>query len=115
MGPLLAATILGELRGGSLPHSKAFAMLNGTAPVAASSGKVIRHRLNRRGNRRLNWALHMMAVNCLRFDEATKAYVARKTAEGMSKKEAIRCLKRHLSNVVFRQLSRDLEGAQVAA
>lgn len=88
----------------------AFAMLTGTAPIEASSGATKRHRLNRGGNRQLNYALHMMARARLRHDDDTKAYVARRQREGKSDKEATRCLKRHLSNVVFRQLVVDLKG-----
>lgn len=78
-----------------------FARYSGTAPVPASSGATHRHRFNRRGNRQLNAALHRIAVTQLRIYEPAKDYVAKKRAEGMSKTEAIRCLKRSLSRVVF--------------
>ncbi len=68
-----------------------------------------RHRLNRGGNRRLNWALHYMALCRYRTDPRTRAYIERRRAEGKSFKEAMRCLKRHLSNVVYRRLLEDLE------
>lgn len=105
---VLAATILGE-SGGSvrLRSEAAFAMLNGTAPVPASSGKVQRHRLNRRGNRRLNWAVHTVAVVRLRMDDRSKAYLSKKRAEGKSNKDAMRCLKRHISNDLYRRMLSD--------
>src|SRR5919106_229462 len=106
---ILAAKILGEVGHPARIRSKgAFAMLSGTAPLEASSGATKRHRLNRGGNRQLNYALHMMARARLRHDDDTKAYVARRQTEGKSDKEAVRCLKRHLSNLVFRQLVVDL-------
>jgi transposase len=78
-----------------------FAMLCGAAPLPASSGKTQRHRLNRGGDRQANSALHMAIVSRLRMHEPTKAYVARRTAEGHSKLEIIRCLKRYLAREVF--------------
>lgn len=78
-----------------------FAMLCGAAPLPASSGKTQRHRLNRGGDRQANSALHMAVVSRLRMHEPTKAYVARRTAEGHSKLEIIRCLKRYLAREVF--------------
>lgn len=111
IGSVLAAKILGEIGDSARIRSKgAFAMFTGTAPLEASSGTTKRHRLNRGGNRQLNYALHMMARARLRHDADTKAYVARRQIEGKSDKEAVRCLKRHLSNVVFRQLVADLKG-----
>jgi transposase len=91
-------------------------MLTGTAPVEASSGKTRRHRLNRGGNRQLNYALYMMALARWRAHPDTRAYVQRRRQEGKSDKEALRCLKRQLSNVVFRQLVSDMtNGAQLVA
>lgn len=90
-------------------------MLTGTAPLEASSGRTKRHRLNRGGNRQLNYALHMMALARQRGDEDTQTYMARLQGEGKSRKEAMRCLKRHLSNVVFRQLITDLRRSDMAA
>jgi transposase len=115
IGFVIAAKILGEIGDPSRIRSKAaFAMLTGTAPLEASSGATKRHRLNRGGNRQLNYALHMMARSRLRHDSDTRAYVARRQMEGKSDKETMRCLKRHLSNVVFRQLV-DLKGLPEAA
>lgn len=111
---VLAATILGESGGSSRLRSEAaFAMLNGTAPVQASSGKVQHHRLNRRGNRRLNWAVHTVAVVRLRADEASKAYILKKKLEGKSQKDAMRCLKRHISNAIYRQMVKDEISLQI--
>jgi transposase len=116
IGFVVAAKILGEVGDPSRIRSKgAFAMLTGTAPIEASSGATKRHRLNRGGNRQLNYALHMMARARLRHDHDSKAYVARRQLEGKSDKEATRCLKRHLSNVVFRQLVVDLKALPEAA
>lgn len=113
---IVAAKILGEIGDPARLRSKgSFAMMSGTAPVEASSGRTKRHRLNRRGNRQLNYALHMMAIARCRGDQDTKIYVARLRSEGKSDKEAMRCLKRHLSNVVFRQLMADLKGSEMAA
>jgi transposase len=94
VGTMTAAKILGEVRSARRIRSKAaFGMLTGTAPLAASSGETTRYRFNRGGNRQLNLALHMIAVNCIRLDPDTRNYVARKRSEGKSKTEAIRCLR----------------------
>jgi transposase len=116
IGFVIAAKILGEVGDVSRLRSKgSFAMLTGTAPLEASSGKTKRHRLNRGGNRQLNYALHMMALARCRGDADTKAYMTRLCREGKSVKESMRCLKRHLSNVVFKQLVTELQGVQRAA
>lgn len=105
VGALVAGRILAEVGDVRLYRSAAhFAAANGTAPVPASSGQVERHRLNRGGNRRLKRALHTVALVQVRSDPRAKAYVQRRRAEGKTRREAIRCLKRHLSNVVYRQL-----------
>lgn len=79
----------------------AFASLTGVAPIPASSGKSNRHRLNRGGDRRANWAIHTIALVRMSHDPRTKAYITKKQAEGKSKLEAIRCLKRHIANELF--------------
>src|ERR671919_3217872 len=76
----------------------------GTAPIDASSGEQIRHRLSRAGNRRLNHVLYMAAFVQLRHDTEGRAYYRRKLAAGKTPMEAMRCLKRRLSDVVYRQL-----------
>ena len=78
-----------------------FAALCGVSPVPASSGKVLRHRLNRGGDRAANSALHVIAIGRLRTDPKTKAYIAKKIAEGHSKLEALRCLKRYIAREVY--------------
>jgi transposase len=84
----------------------AFAAYTGTAPIQCGSGKTNgRHRLNRAGNRQLNSALHMIALVQTRCHPDAKAYIERRTAEGKTPREARRALKRHLSNVVYRQIT----------
>lgn len=78
-----------------------FAMHAGVAPLLASSGASHRHRLNRKGNRQLNAALHRIAITQLRIHEPAKVFVSRKRTEGMSNREALRCLKRQLARVVY--------------
>jgi transposase len=93
VGPVLAARFLGEV--GDIrrfPTKHHFAAHTGTAPLAASSGQVVRHRLSRAGDRRLNHALCMMAMVQIRRPSAGQAYYRRKLAEGRSSKEALRCL-----------------------
>ena len=102
VGPVLAATFLGEV--GDVcrfPAKHHFAAHTGTAPLEASSGQVVRHRLSRAGDRKLNHALYMMAMVQVRRPSAGQAYYRRKLAEGKSPKEALRCLKRRLSDAVY--------------
>jgi transposase len=87
-----------------LRSEASFASLCGVSPVEASSGKVVRHRLNRGGNRDANRALYMICLARMRRDLRTKEYVARRTAEGKSKREIIRCLKRYVAREVYRVL-----------
>jgi len=84
-----------------LKSEASFAALCGVSPIPASSGKTMRHRLNRGGDRAANSALHIIAIGRLRTEPRTKEYVARKIAEGHSKLEAIRCLKRYIAREVF--------------
>ena len=84
-----------------------FASWTGTAPLDASSGEQIRHRLSRAGNRRMNHVLHIAAIVQLRNDTAGRAYFRRKVAAGKTRTEALRCLKRRLSDVIYRQLVAD--------
>ncbi len=93
----------------------AFAMLCGVAPLPASSGMTQRHRLNRGGDRQANSALHLAVVTRMRIDERTQAYVAKKTAEGHSKLEIIRCLKRYLAREVYYLLNSTAGGTTTAA
>ena len=90
---------------GRLVSEASFAMLCGACPLPASSGKTVRHRLNRGGNRQANSALHMVVVSRMRTDERTKAYVERRSAEGLSKREIMRCLKRYVAREVYKVLT----------
>jgi transposase len=115
VGPLIAAKILGEVGEVSRIRSKAaFAVMSGTAPLLASSGQTNRHRLSRGGNRQLNRALHFVAFIQSRTTPEAKEYLGRQRAAGKSPKESMRCLKRHLSNVVYRRLVADA-GIEMAA
>lgn len=84
-----------------LRSEAAFSMLCGSSPVEASSGKVVRHRLNRGGDRQANAALYRIVLVRLRYDQATKDYMQRRTAEGKSKPEIIRCLKRFVAREIY--------------
>jgi transposase len=96
-------------------HSEsAFAHLCGVAPIPASSGKTNRHRLNRGGNRDANRALYVLALGRLTYDEGTRAYAARRTAEGKTKREIIRCIKRYLAREVFKALTSEAEPGPAA-
>jgi transposase len=109
VGPIVAGFILGHVGDPArFPTPARFASYNGTAPIEASSGPRTRHRLNPRGNRKLNHALHLAAVTQVRHDTPGRAYYQRKIAEGKSKKEALRALKRRISDAVWRQLQVDL-------
>ena len=88
-----------------LRSEASFAMMCGVCPIPASSGKTQRHRLNRGGNRQANSALHMVVVCRMRTDERTRAYVARRTLEGLSKREIMRCLKRYVAREIDRVLT----------
>ncbi|HEY5155537.1 MAG TPA: IS110 family transposase [Acidimicrobiales bacterium] len=113
VGVLLAAKILGETGDVRRFRSEAaFAAITGTAPIPASSGQTQRHRLNRGGNRQLNRALHFMAIVQARAHPAARAYVSRRQAEGKTWREALRCLKRHLADVVYRTMLLDLRAAE---
>jgi transposase len=101
-----------------LTSEASFAALCGVSPIPASSGKITRHRLNRGGDRAANSALHIIAIVRFRSDPRTQAYVARRMAEGHSKLEAIRCLKRYIAREVFtllRRRQRQINQTQFAA
>lgn len=104
-GALTAAKLIAETAGAERLASDAkFARLAGVAPIPASSGKRIRHRLDRGGNRQLNCALHRIAVTQGRIHPPAREFLARKQAEGKSRMEALRCLKRHLARRVWKLL-----------
>jgi transposase len=84
----------------------AFASLCGVSPVPASSGKTTRHRLNRGGDRQANRALYVIAISRMAHDPRTRTYVDRRTAEGLSKKEILRCLKRYIARELYKVLTR---------
>ena len=92
----------------------AFAALCGVTPVQASSGKTVRHRLNRGGNRNANSALWRVAMTRLSHEPRTQAYMAKRTADGLSKKEVIRCLKRAISREVYRAIIADLASPELS-
>lgn len=116
IGAVGTALILGEVGDVRRFRSKHhFASYTGTAPIDVSSGDQNRHRLNRGGNRRLNYALHIAALVQIRFPGPGQDYYARKRAEGKKPLEAMRCLKRRLSDVVFHALQEDLRGRHQAA
>ena len=101
-----------------LRSEASFASLCGVSPVPASSGKTVRHRLNRGGDRAANSALHIIAIGRLRTDQRTKDYVARRTAEGHSKLDAIRTLKRYFAREVFTlitQRRKEINAIRIAA
>jgi transposase len=116
VGPVGAATILGEVADIRRYRSRhAFAAANGTAPIPASSGRTSRHRLNRAGNRTMNRVLYTMAITQIRADTEGRAYYQRKRAEGKTSREALRCLKRRLSDLIYKTMHADLASAQRAA
>jgi transposase len=107
VGSITAAQILiAWSHPGRIRSEAAFASLAGAAPIPASSGQTIRFRLNRAGDRQLNRALHTIALTRLRTDPDTKAYAARRTAEGKTPREIKRCLKRAIARQIYRHLER---------
>jgi transposase len=112
IGPASAARILGDVADiARFATRSRFASWNGTAPLDASSGAQERHRLSRAGNRRINRALHIMAIVQIRHDTEGRAYFRRRIAGGKTPMEALRALKRRLSDVVYRQLVADMKKA----
>jgi transposase len=107
-GPLTAAKLLGEVAGiGRFRSAAAFARHNGTAPIPVWSGNETRHRLSRGGNRQLNCALHRIAITQLQRPGRGKDYLAKRIAAGDTRKEAIRALRRRISDEVFRRMRQD--------
>jgi transposase len=109
VGPIVACYLIGYTgdiaRFASAGH---YARYNATAPIEASSGPKARHRLNPNGNRQLNHAIHIAALGQISHDTPGRAYYLRKQAEGKTRKEAMRCLKRRISDAVYRQLRANL-------
>jgi len=105
VGPISAAQVLVSWsHRGRFRHEAAFARLAGAPPIPASSGRTVRHRLDRGGDRRLNRALHTIVLSRRRRDPATIGYIARRVSEGKSERDAVRCLKRYLARRLFRLL-----------
>ena len=108
VGPVAAALLIGYTGGiGRFGSADRYAAYNGTAPVEFSSGGKKRHRLSMRRNRALNDAIHMVAVTQIRYDTEGRVYYDKKIDEANTKKEALRVLKRRLSNVIYRHLVAD--------
>ena len=109
VGPVVAAIVIGAVRDVSrFPSRDHFAAYNGTAPIEVSSGNRIIHRLSRRGNRRLNHAVHMAAITQIRHKHSDgRAYYDKKIAEGKTPKEALRALKRQISDALYKRLKAD--------
>jgi transposase len=106
IGPVCAAQVITSFsHTGRCRNDAAFAALAGTNPVEASSGRTVRHRLNRGGDRALNSAIHTIAMTRMRCCPTTHAYIARRTAEGKTTREIRRCLKRYITRQLYRTLS----------
>jgi transposase len=105
IGTVTAAVIIGRTAGAQRFRSEAcFARHAGVAPIPASSGKTVRHRLHRGGDRQLNRAIHIIALGRMVWDPETRAYIERRVSEGKTKLEAIRCLKRHIARQIWHLL-----------
>jgi hypothetical protein len=104
IGPISAAKLL-ACDPARFKNEAAFARCNGTAPIPASSGKTVRHRLNRGGDRQVNNAIHTIALIRTKHDPKTRAYLDRRINEGKTKREALRALKRHISRDLFKRLT----------
>ena len=114
VGPVVAARILADVGDvARFTDRNRFASWTGTAPLDASSGEQIRHRLSRAGNRKANHVIHIAAVNQIRVDSPGRAYYRRKLAAGKTPLEAMRCLKRRISDALYRQLRADAEAARL--
>jgi transposase len=108
VGPVVAARILADVGDvARFADRNRFASWTGTAPLDASSGQQIRHRLSRAGNRRANHVIHIAAATQTRLDHPGRAFYRRKLAAGKTPMEAMRCLKRRISDAIYRQLLRD--------
>jgi transposase len=116
VGPVVAGTIIGDIGDVSrFPGPDHFAAYNGTAPVEVSSGNRKVHRLSLRGNRRINHAIHMAAITQLRYKHSPgRAYYDKKTSEGKTHKDALRSLKRRISDAIFARLQADAHQAAAA-
>jgi transposase len=115
-GALTAAILIGHTAGvKQFREHSSFGLQTGTAPIPCSSGQRTQHRLNRGGDRQLNHALHIIAITRAQRDPQTKAYLARKEAQGKTKKGAVRCLKRYLARYFYGLLAEPLADQEQAA
>jgi hypothetical protein len=113
VGPVVGARTLADVGDiARFADRNRFASWTGTAPLDASSGEQNRHRLSRAGNRRMNHMIHIAAISQIRLDTPGRAYYRRKRSAGKTKLEALRCLKRRISDALYRQLVADVERAQ---
>ena len=113
VGPIVAARVLADVGDvARFADRNRFASWTGTAPIEASSGETVRHRLSRAGNRRMNHMIHIVAATQIRLDTEGRAYYRRKIAAGKTRMEAMRCLKRRISDAVFRQPIADAAAAE---
>lgn len=105
VGPVVASLLLAEAGSPERFSSRdAFALYAGCAPLSRSSGRTAKVQVNYKGNRRLNYAIHIVALNRMRMDERTKTFLARKKHEGKTQREAMRCLKTHIARELFGKL-----------
>jgi transposase len=112
VGPVSAAQVIVSFsHPGRCRNDAAFAALAGTSPLEASSGRTVRHRLNRGGDRALNRAVHTIALSRMRYCQRTRAYVARRTEEGKTPREIRRCLKRYITRELYRTLNATMTAA----
>jgi transposase len=113
VGPIVAARVLADVGDVTrFADRNRFASWTGTAPIEASSGEVVRHRLSRAGNRRMNHMIHIAAATQIRLDTEGRAYYRRKLAAGKTRMEAMRCLKRRISDALYRQLVADARASE---
>jgi transposase len=110
VGPVVAARVLADTGDvARFADRNRFASWTGTAPIEASSGEIVRHRLSRAGNRRMNHMIHVAAATQVRLETEGRAYYLRKIAAGKTRREAMRCLKRRISDAIYRQLRADAQ------
>ena len=116
VGPVVAARVLADVGDvARFMNRNRFASWTGTAPIEASSGEIVRHRLSRAGNRRMNHMIHIAATTQVRLNTPGRAYFLRKLAAGKTKAEAMRCLKRRISDALYRQLIADARAVEITA
>jgi transposase len=116
VGPVVAARVLADVGDvARFADRNRFASWTGTAPIEASSGEIVRHRLSRAGNRRMNHMIHIAATTQIRLNTPGRTYYLHKLAAGKTKAEALRCLKRRISDALYRQLIADARAADLTA